>query len=133
MLEMLEMLEMLGIFGISGLSFLLVALFTPLLIWVLRTLKLTQPIRSQLPPDHQAKRGTPLMAGLILLIGIATSLQFQPAPLMLFLCASVLLFSSVGFMDDFKKAAHQDPSIFTLPKHLWETPDRLPLEVHSPS
>jgi phospho-N-acetylmuramoyl-pentapeptide-transferase len=103
-------ISMLGIFGISGLSFLLVALFTPLLIWVLRTLKLTQPIRTQLPPDHQAKRGTPLMAGLILLIGVATSLQFHPAPLMLFLCASFLLFSSVGFMDDFKKAAHQDPS-----------------------
>lgn len=99
-----------GILGVSGLSFLLVILFTPLLIWGLRTLKLTQPIRTELPPDHQAKRGTPLMAGLILLIGVAISLQFQPTPLTVFLCATFLLFSSIGFMDDFKKAAWQDPS-----------------------
>lgn len=85
-------------------------MFTPLLIWGLRTLKLTQPIRTELPADHQAKRGTPLMAGLILLIGVAVSLQFHPAPLTVFLCATFLLFSSIGFMDDFKKAAWQDPS-----------------------
>jgi len=99
-----------GILGVSGLSFLLVALFTPLLIWGLRTLKLTQPIRTELPPDHQAKRGTPLMAGLILLIGVAMSLQFHPSPLTVFLCSTFLLFSTIGFMDDFKKAAWQDPS-----------------------
>ncbi|MDQ6420534.1 phospho-N-acetylmuramoyl-pentapeptide-transferase [Paenibacillus sp. LHD-117] len=101
---------MFGMLGISGLSFLLVAVFTPLLIWGLRTLKLTQPIRSELPPDHQAKRGTPLMAGLILLIGVVASLQFQPSPLMIFLCVTFLLFSSVGLMDDLKKAVSQDPS-----------------------
>jgi phospho-N-acetylmuramoyl-pentapeptide-transferase len=101
------MFEMLGI---SGLSFLLVALFTPLLIKGLRVLNLTQPIRSELPPEHHAKRGTPLMAGLILFIGVATSLQFYPAPLMIFLCVTFLLFSSVGFMDDLRKAAWQDPS-----------------------
>ncbi|MBB6733135.1 phospho-N-acetylmuramoyl-pentapeptide-transferase [Cohnella zeiphila] len=100
---------MFGILGVSGLSFLLVTALTPLLIWVLRSLKLTQPIRAELPPDHQAKRGTPLMAGLILLIGLATSLPYHPAPLMVFLCATFLLFSSVGFMDDFKKAFWQDP------------------------
>ncbi|MBD2871968.1 phospho-N-acetylmuramoyl-pentapeptide-transferase [Paenibacillus arenilitoris] len=101
---------MVGMLGISGLSFVLVTVLTPLLIWALRSLKLTQPIRSELPPDHQAKRGTPLMAGLILLIGVVTSLQFYPAPLMIFLCATFLLFSAVGFMDDFKKAAWQDPA-----------------------
>lgn len=50
------------------------------------------------------------MAGLILLVGVAMSLQFHPAPLTVFLCSSFLLFSSIGFMDDFKKAAWQDPS-----------------------
>jgi len=101
---------MVGMLGISGLSFLLVAFLAPLLIWGLRNLKLTQPIRFELPPDHQAKQGTPLMAGLILLIGVVTSLQFHPAPLMTFLCVTFLLFSSVGFMDDLKKAVWQDPS-----------------------
>jgi phospho-N-acetylmuramoyl-pentapeptide-transferase len=99
-----------GILGVSGLSFLVVIIFTPVLIWALRTLKLTQPIRAELPPDHQAKRGTPLMAGLILLVGVVMSLQFYPGPLMVFLCTTFLLFSSVGFLDDLKKAAWQDPS-----------------------
>jgi len=104
---------MFGIMAISGLSFLLVAMFTPLLIWMLHRLRLTQPIRSELPADHQAKRGTPLMAGLVLLIGIAISLQFHPGPLMLLLCVTFLLFSSVGFLDDFKKAFWQNPSGIT--------------------
>ncbi|MEC0170464.1 phospho-N-acetylmuramoyl-pentapeptide-transferase [Paenibacillus graminis] len=101
---------MYGIMAISGLSFLLVAVFTPLLIWTLCRLRLTQPIRAELPADHQAKRGTPLMAGLTLLIGIAISLQFRPGPLMLLLCVTFLLFSSVGFLDDLKKAFWQNPS-----------------------
>ncbi|MDR9852206.1 phospho-N-acetylmuramoyl-pentapeptide-transferase [Paenibacillus sp. VCA1] len=101
---------MYGIMAVSGLSFLLVAALMPLLIRALRRLRLTQPIRAELPADHQAKRGTPLMAGLILLIGVVTSLQFHPVPLMLLLCVTFLLFSSVGFLDDFKKAFWQDPS-----------------------
>lgn len=96
--------------AISGLSFVLVAVLMPMLIWTLRRLRLTQPIRSELPADHQAKRGTPLMAGLILIVGVAISLPSQPVPLMLLLCATFLLFSSIGFLDDFKKAAWQDPS-----------------------
>ncbi len=94
---------------VSGLTFLLVAAGSPLLIWMLQSLKLTQPIRAELPPDHQAKRGTPLMAGLVLLIGIVMSMQFNATPLMLFLCSAFLLFSSIGFMDDYSKAAYQDP------------------------
>ncbi|WP_214630655.1 phospho-N-acetylmuramoyl-pentapeptide-transferase [Paenibacillus agaridevorans] len=101
------MFEMLGI---SALSFLLVVLITPILIRGLRVLNLTQPIRSELPPDHHAKKGTPLMAGLILFIGVAASLQFYPEPLMIFLCVTFLLFSSIGFMDDLKKAVWQNPS-----------------------
>ncbi|MGN7765753.1 phospho-N-acetylmuramoyl-pentapeptide-transferase [Paenibacillus sp. 22594] len=101
---------MYGILAVSSLSFLLVALFTPLLIWTLRRLSLTQPIRAELPAEHQAKRGTPLMAGLILFIGIGILLQFRPGPLMLLLCVTFLLFSSVGFLDDFKKAFRQNPS-----------------------
>jgi phospho-N-acetylmuramoyl-pentapeptide-transferase len=93
-----------------SISFLLVAMLTPILIWALRSLKLTQPIRIELPPDHQAKRGTPLMAGIILLIGVITSTYFHPKPLVLFLGATFVLFGLLGFMDDFKKAAFQDPS-----------------------
>ncbi|TDG00080.1 phospho-N-acetylmuramoyl-pentapeptide-transferase [Paenibacillus piri] len=93
-----------------GISFLLVAILTPLLIWGLRSLNLTQPIRAVLPPEHQAKRGTPLMAGIILLVGVVTSMYFHPKPLVLFIGTTFALFSLLGFMDDFKKAAFQDPS-----------------------
>ncbi|MCQ6563712.1 phospho-N-acetylmuramoyl-pentapeptide-transferase [Paenibacillus mendelii] len=99
-----------SLWSITLLSFFLVAALTPVLIRTLRTLKLTQPIRVELPPDHQAKRGTPLMAGLILLIGALTSTLFRPDPLALFLSSTFVLFSVVGFLDDYKKAAHQDPS-----------------------
>ncbi len=75
----------LSLLGVSSLSFFIVAALMPVLIWGLRTLKLTQPIRPELPPDHQAKRGTPLMAGIILLIGVIATLTFHPQPLTLFL------------------------------------------------
>jgi phospho-N-acetylmuramoyl-pentapeptide-transferase len=96
--------------GISTLSFFMVILLCPILIWGLRTLKLTQPIRAELPADHQAKRGTPLMAGLILLTGILVTALYHPDPLTIFLNTTFILFGLIGFLDDFKKAYFQDPS-----------------------
>lgn len=95
--------------GISALSFASVALLTPVLIRGLRTLRLTQPIRAEMPADHQAKKGTPLMAGLIFLLGVLIISLFSPSPLSLYLCAVFILFGLVGFLDDYKKAAYQDP------------------------
>lgn len=97
-------------YALSSFSFLAVALLTPLLIWGLRALRWTQPIRKELPADHQAKRGTPLMAGLILLTGVAMAMSFHPRPLTNFLGMTFLSFSAIGFLDDFKKAHYQDPS-----------------------
>lgn len=99
-----------SIIGVSTISFLLVALLCPVLIWGLRTLKLTQPIRAELPASHQAKRGTPLMAGLILLTGVLITSLYRPDPLTVFLNTTFVLFSVIGFLDDFKKAFFQDPS-----------------------
>ncbi|GAA3400991.1 phospho-N-acetylmuramoyl-pentapeptide-transferase [Paenibacillus hodogayensis] len=95
--------------GISAVSFAAVALLTPVLIRGLRTLNLTQPIRAEMPADHQAKKGTPLMAGLIFLIGVLMVGLLSPSPLTLYLCAVFVLFGIVGFLDDYKKAAFQDP------------------------
>lgn len=50
------------------------------------------------------------MAGLILFVGIASLLYSHTSPLTLFLGSTFLLFSLVGFIDDFKKALFQDPS-----------------------
>jgi len=90
-------------------SFIAVAILSPLLISALRHLKLIQPIRKELPSNHQLKKGTPLMLGIILFVGIIVSLIFYPTPLMYFLCITYILFSFVGFLDDFWKASRQDP------------------------
>ena len=91
-------------------AFIVVAALSPLLIAVLRKLKFLQPIRKELPSDHQLKKGTPLMFGLILFVGIITSIMFSPTSLMYFLSITYILFSFVGFLDDFWKASRQDPN-----------------------
>ncbi|CAG7629374.1 Phospho-N-acetylmuramoyl-pentapeptide-transferase [Paenibacillus allorhizosphaerae] len=91
-------------------AFAATAVCCPLLIWGLKSLKLTQPILSELPSDHQAKRGTPLMAGLILFCGIAAPFLVHTSPLTGYLGAVFLLFSLIGFLDDMKKALFQNPS-----------------------
>ncbi|MFD0682761.1 MULTISPECIES: phospho-N-acetylmuramoyl-pentapeptide-transferase [unclassified Paenibacillus] len=99
-----------SILNVVIVSFIIVACLCPVLIWGLRTLRLIQPIRTELPADHQAKLGTPLMAGIILLVGIITPLISHPSIMTVFLCFTFLLFSLIGFLDDVKKAAFQDPS-----------------------
>ncbi|KMJ60031.1 phospho-N-acetylmuramoyl-pentapeptide-transferase [Bacillus sp. LL01] len=90
-------------------AFIIVAILSPLFIAALRKLKLIQPIRKELPSDHQLKKGTPLMFGIILFVGILISILFSPTPLMYFLCITYILFSFIGFLDDFWKASRQDP------------------------
>lgn len=90
-------------------SFIVVLILSPLLIAVLRQLRLIQPIRKELPSNHQLKKGTPLMFGFILFVGIIVSILFSPTPLMYFLSITYILFSFIGFLDDFWKASLQDP------------------------
>lgn len=90
-------------------SFVVVLILSPLLIAVLKKLRLIQPIRKELPSNHQLKKGTPLMFGIILFVGIIVSILFSPTPLMYFLSITYILFSFIGFLDDFWKASRQDP------------------------
>jgi phospho-N-acetylmuramoyl-pentapeptide-transferase len=90
-------------------AFVAVSILSPLLIAVLRKLRLIQPIRKELPTGHQLKKGTPLMFGIILFVGIIISIISLPTPLMYFLSATYILFSFIGFLDDFWKASRQDP------------------------
>jgi phospho-N-acetylmuramoyl-pentapeptide-transferase len=99
----------LQIVPISLLTFVLVSILSPLLIATLKKLNLTQPIRAELPADHQDKKGTPLMLGSIFMIGILVVILYYPSPLMLFLVGTFILFSFVGFLDDYWKASKQDP------------------------
>jgi phospho-N-acetylmuramoyl-pentapeptide-transferase len=90
-------------------AFILVAVLSPFFISQLRKLKLLQPIRKELPSNHQLKKGTPLMFGIILLTGIIVSVLFSPTPFMYFLSVTYILFGFIGFLDDFWKASRQDP------------------------
>ncbi|WEG12591.1 phospho-N-acetylmuramoyl-pentapeptide-transferase [Pullulanibacillus sp. KACC 23026] len=90
-------------------AFTSVVILSPLLITLLKQLELTQPIRKELPSDHQLKKGTPLMYGSIFFVGILLALFYLQTPTMLFLISTYLLFSFVGFIDDFWKASRQDP------------------------
>ena len=96
-------------FILAMISFAIVAAFSPLLIFVLRKLGLTQPIRKELPSDHQLKKGTPLMFGMILFIGIIVATVYSPTRLMFFFSITYILFSFIGFLDDYWKASRQDP------------------------
>lgn len=97
-------------YGVVLMSFLFVLGVSPVLIRVLHGLKWTQPIRRELSADHQAKRGTPLMAGLILTAGAVWPWLAYSSERMTLLFMSFLLFSAVGFVDDYRKAAFQDPA-----------------------
>ncbi|MFD1356729.1 phospho-N-acetylmuramoyl-pentapeptide-transferase [Fictibacillus halophilus] len=90
-------------------TFLLTVLIAPVLIFSLKRLKLTQPIRVELPADHQEKKGTPLMAGSVFFVGIIVALFYYTSPIMIFLVGTFVLFSFIGFLDDFWKASKQDP------------------------
>lgn len=90
-------------------SFFAVTILSPIFISILQAFKLTQPIRRELPSNHQKKKGTPLMYGGIFFVGIIIALIFYPSKLILFLSIAFTLFSFIGFMDDFWKASRQDP------------------------
>lgn len=70
---------------------------------------IVQPIRKELPADQQKKRGTPLMGGLIFLVGAFISLWVQQSSYSVFLTITFLLFALIGFSDDFKKAYTKSP------------------------
>ncbi len=90
-------------------SFVAVAVLSPVLLSVLKFFNLTQPIRQELPSNHQKKKGTPLMLGAIFLLGSGVSLLFKPNKISFFLTVTFILFSLIGFADDFWKASRQDP------------------------
>ncbi len=87
------------------LSFVLCAIFTPLLIPMLRRLKAGQSIREEGPQSHLSKAGTPTMGGLAMLLAmLAACLICGPRDHDLFVLLAVLLaFGLLGFLDDFIK------------------------------
>jgi phospho-N-acetylmuramoyl-pentapeptide-transferase len=93
--------------GLATISSLLISLFAGK--WVIKKLqglKVGQEIREELPDEHQAKKGTPTMGG-VLIIGsviVASLLWARLDSLFLWLALiSTALFSAIGFADDYIK------------------------------
>jgi phospho-N-acetylmuramoyl-pentapeptide-transferase len=95
---------------------LFVFLFGP---WIIDHLRLRQgkgqPIRSDGPQSHLAKKGTPTMGGLMILSGLVVSTVLWANPLnpyVWIVLAVTLGFGFVGFYDDYLKVTKQTHSGF---------------------
>lgn len=87
------------------LSFGTSALLGPVIIPLLRRMKVGQTVRTEGPGSHQKKNGTPTMGGILFLAGVlAGSVPFvKEAPGMIPVLFLTLGFGMVGFCDDYIK------------------------------
>lgn len=81
-------------------------LLGPRLIRRLRHFQIGQEIREEGPSSHHAKRGTPTMGGLLIIIAVVlpTLLWADPANVFVWIAVgSTLAFGAIGFADDYIK------------------------------
>ncbi|MFV0433227.1 MAG: phospho-N-acetylmuramoyl-pentapeptide-transferase [Leucobacter sp.] len=90
-------------------------LLTPLFVRAFGKLRWGQPIRVDGPKEHEVKRGTPTMGGLIFLSGSVIAyfvgkliMGEQPSPSALLVILMAVGAGLVGFIDDFMKARMQN-------------------------
>ncbi|MBK0419211.1 phospho-N-acetylmuramoyl-pentapeptide-transferase [Leucobacter sp. CSA1] len=98
----------------GGVSLLYSLLLTPLFVRVFNRLRWGQPIRVDGPKEHEVKRGTPTMGGLIFLSGSVIAyfvgkliMGETPTPSALLVILMAVGAGAVGFIDDFMKARMQ--------------------------
>ncbi len=92
-------------------SLVVAILLGPLVIPLLRRLKLGQNVRSDGPARHLQKSGTPTMGGVIFLAGVAVSglLLASRSVEGLMVLGITLVFGLIGFLDDFIKVYLKRP------------------------
>lgn len=93
------------IFRVILVSFIVAIVIGPMIITILRRLKVGQSIREEGPKSHIGKSGTPTMGGVIIIIAIIFSVLTsgcydKEVWVILF---SIIGFGLVGFIDDYKK------------------------------
>ncbi len=106
-------------------SFLFVLLLEPVFIRWLHDLGVKgQPIRDDGPKDHLAKKGTPTMGGLVMIVavGLSTFLLADLGNRYVWLTLLVLAgFAALGFLDDWRKVNQQNSNGLTeRQKLLWQ-------------
>ena len=110
----------------AALTALLIGLgFGPLVIRKLTELKIGQPIRDYGMQSHLAKRGTPTMGGVLILLGIAVStlLWFDWSNRFVWVVMLVTFgFGAVGWADDWRKVVHKNPEgMASREKYFWQS------------
>ncbi len=98
----------------AGFSLLYSLLLTPVFIRAFNRLKWGQPIRVDGPKEHEVKRGTPTMGGLIFISGSVLAyfvgkliMGESPSPSALLVILMAVGAGFVGFIDDFMKTRQQ--------------------------
>ena len=96
--------------------------------WVIRrltALKIGQPIREYGMQSHLAKRGTPTMGGVLILlgIGVATLLWFDWSNRFVWVVMLVTFgFGAVGWVDDWRKVVDKNPEgMRSREKFFWQS------------
>ena len=98
-------MEYIDIIRVIIISFIITLILGPLVIPVLRRLKVGQSIREEGPKSHLIKSGTPTMGGLMMVAALLIT-AFTSGLVnrdMMVLILSTVAFGSIGFIDDFKK------------------------------
>ena len=99
--------------------------FGPLVIRKLTELKIGQPIREYGMQSHLAKRGTPTMGGVLILLGIGAStlLWFDWSNRFVWVVMLVTFgFGAVGWVDDWRKVVHKNPEgMASREKYFWQS------------
>ena len=94
------------------LTFILVLIFQPIFIGRLQKRGVKgQPIREDGPKDHETKKGTPTMGGLVIVgaVLVSTLLLADLDNVYVWLTLIVMLaFAAVGFVDDWRKITKQN-------------------------
>ncbi|WP_025133672.1 phospho-N-acetylmuramoyl-pentapeptide-transferase [Leucobacter sp. PH1c] len=98
----------------GGFSLLYSLLLTPVFVRIFNRLKWGQPIRVDGPKEHEVKRGTPTMGGIIFLSGSVLAyflgkliMGETPTPSALLVILMAVGAGLVGFIDDFMKTRQQ--------------------------
>jgi phospho-N-acetylmuramoyl-pentapeptide-transferase len=110
----------------SAMTALLIGLgFGPWVIRRLTELKIGQPIREYGLQSHLAKRGTPTMGGVLILIGmgVATLLWFDWSNRFVWVVMLVTFgFGAVGWVDDWRKVVDKNPEgMRSREKFFWQS------------
>lgn len=87
-------------------AFILTLFCAPAFIRFVRRIRITQTIRAEGPQTHQAKSGTPIMGGVLILFStvLATLLWARLDNRFVWIClAAVIYLGFLGWMDDYRK------------------------------